>query len=62
VLTPMRISVFGLGYVGAVSSACMAAEGHEVIGVDKSLTKVDLINRGCSPIIEAGVDRSFAAL
>jgi GDP-mannose 6-dehydrogenase len=52
----MRISVFGLGYVGAVSSACMAAGGHEVIGVDKNPTKVDLINRGCSPIIETGVD------
>jgi GDP-mannose 6-dehydrogenase len=52
----MRISVFGLGYVGAVSSACMAAGGHEVIGVDKNATKVELINRGCSPIIETGVD------
>jgi GDP-mannose 6-dehydrogenase len=52
----MRISVFGLGYVGAVSSACMAAGGHTVIGVDKNPTKVDLINRGCSPIIETGVD------
>ncbi|MEJ0038422.1 MAG: UDP-glucose/GDP-mannose dehydrogenase family protein [Gammaproteobacteria bacterium] len=52
----MRISVFGLGYVGAVSSACMAAGGHEVIGVDKNVTKVQLIGDGHSPIIEAGVD------
>lgn len=52
----MRISVFGLGYVGAVSSACIAAGGHVVIGVDKNASKVDLINRGCSPIIETGVD------
>ena len=52
----MRISVFGLGYVGAVSSACMAAGGHEVIGVDKNATKVELIAGGRSPIIETGVD------
>jgi GDP-mannose 6-dehydrogenase len=52
----MRISVFGLGYVGAVSSACMAAGGHEVIGVDKNVTKVELIGNGHSPIIETGVD------
>ena len=52
----MRISVFGLGYVGAVSSACMAAGSHEVIGVDKNATKVELIRNGHSPIIEAGVD------
>ena len=52
----MRISVCGLGYVGAVSSACMAAGGHEVIGVDKNVTKVELIGSGHSPIIETGVD------
>jgi GDP-mannose 6-dehydrogenase len=57
----MRISVFGLGYVGAVSSACMAAGGNVVIGVDKNVTKVELINRGCSPIIESGVDEIIRA-
>jgi GDP-mannose 6-dehydrogenase len=51
----MRVSVFGLGYVGAVSCACMADSGHEVIGVDKHAAKVDLINRGASPIVEAGL-------
>ncbi len=51
----MRISVYGLGYVGAVSAACLAAEGHTVVGVDTNPVKVDLLNQGHSPVVEAGL-------
>lgn len=48
----MRISVFGLGYVGAVSGACLADLGHDVVGVDISQSKIDMINAGEAPIVE----------
>ena len=51
----MRISIFGLCYVGAVCAGCLSARGHEVIGVDVSQTKIDLINQGKSPIVEPGL-------
>src|SRR5689334_23676048 len=56
------LSVFGLGYVGCVSSACFAKEGHRVIGVDVSRTKVDMINSGRATIVESGIGELVAEM
>ena len=52
----MNISIFGLGYVGTVTSVCLAKQGHTVLGVDANEFKVSCINQGISPIVEPGVD------
>jgi GDP-mannose 6-dehydrogenase len=52
----MRVSVFGLGYVGCVTASCLARAGHTVVGVDVNEQKVEMINAARSPIVEPGLD------
>ena len=56
----MRISVFGIGYVGAVSAGCLARDGHFVLAVDPNADKVNTLNQGRSPILEPGLDAIIA--
>ncbi|MER7937367.1 MULTISPECIES: nucleotide sugar dehydrogenase [unclassified Streptomyces] len=56
----MRVSVFGLGYVGCVSAACLAGMGHEVIGVDVNQVKVDLVNDAKAPVVEERIGELLA--
>jgi GDP-mannose 6-dehydrogenase len=56
----LRVSIFGLGYVGTVCAGCLAQDGHEIIGVDPVQTKVELINSGNSTIVEAEIGQLIA--
>jgi GDP-mannose 6-dehydrogenase len=56
----MNVSIFGLGYVGCVSAACLAKQGHAVVGVDVNPLKVEMVRRGESTIVEAGIGELVA--
>jgi len=57
----MRVAIFGLGYVGCTSAACLAHAGHRVVGVDVNPLKVEMVGRGDSPIVEHGIPERLAA-
>ena len=56
----MKVAVFGLGYVGTVTAACLANNGHDVWGVDPESAKVDMVENGISPVIEPELGRLIA--
>src|ERR1041384_5057582 len=56
----MRVNVFGLGYVGCVTAACLAKAGHEVIGVDITPEKVVMVNDAVPPVVEPGLGEVLA--
>jgi len=58
--SPMKIAIFGLGYVGCTAVACISSQGHDVVGIDVSAKKVETINAGRSPIHEPGIDELLA--
>jgi GDP-mannose 6-dehydrogenase len=58
----MEVSVFGLGYVGAVSLACLARDGHDVIGVDIEPAKLEMFRQGRTPVVEEGMVDLVAAI
>jgi GDP-mannose 6-dehydrogenase len=57
----MKIAVFGLGYVGVVSAACLVRDGHDVVGVDPNAVKVGFLHQGKSPIVEPGLEELIAS-
>jgi GDP-mannose 6-dehydrogenase len=58
----MRVGVFGLGYVGCVTSACLARAGHDIVGVDVNREKVEMLNAGLAPVIEPGLAELVAEM
>ncbi|PYJ02625.1 MAG: UDP-glucose/GDP-mannose dehydrogenase family protein, partial [Verrucomicrobia bacterium] len=52
----MNLSIFGLGYVGAVTAGCLAKQGHGIVGVDVQPQKVESFNAGIAPIVEPGLE------
>ena len=57
----MKFSIFGLGYVGAVTAGCLTKEGHTVVGVDVQTEKVESLAAGVSPIVEPGLGELLAS-
>jgi GDP-mannose 6-dehydrogenase len=58
----MKLSVFGIGYVGCVSAACFAKEGHDVVSVDANPVKVEMVNNGKSPMVEPDIDELISKM
>ena len=56
----MKIAIFGLGYVGSTAAGCIASQGHTVVGIDVSETKVAALNAGRAPVYEPGLDALIA--
>jgi GDP-mannose 6-dehydrogenase len=56
----VKVAVFGLGYVGSVTAAALARDGHDVVGVDVAAPKIEAIRAGRSPVLEPGVDDIIA--
>src|SRR6187455_184967 len=56
----MKVSIFGLGYVGCVTAGCLANEGHEVVGVDVVASKVEKLAAGLPTVVETGLERLIA--
>jgi GDP-mannose 6-dehydrogenase len=57
----MKVAVFGLGYVGSVTAAALARDGHQVVGVDVAPAKIEALRAGRAPVLEPGVDEIVAA-